>query len=289
MRGHSAKDKKGIGRWWNTISHHPLWAALIATLLAGGIAAHSGGVFGGGAPDAHSAARKSRNTKNQTRLLRVAFDQVAPGIYSVAFGNPISLPNPSEDWASLHRRGGVDVGESNFRLTLANQTAAPLTVTNIEAVVDGSAPAPTGALASVYTQGASLLEEFGVELTSDAIGTTAQFHRQEPTETSAGSPSVAPAFFHSHYIRVPPHDLYEAKVSVVSTVDRRVEYGFVVTGDSARGSFSYRLAPRFTIAQYAQKARTKFVHSYWWLPHALGGPCWIAPYEPTNGKEPRCP
>jgi len=179
------------------------------------------------------------------------------------------------------------VGESNFRLTLANQTAAPLTVTDIEAVVDGSKPAPTGALASVYTQGAALLEEFGVELTSDAVGTTAQFHRQEPNEIPAGSPSIAPAFFRNHYIRVPPHDIYEAKVSVVTTVDSRVEYGFVVTGDTARGSFSYHLPPRFIIARYAPKA--KFVHSYWWLPQPLGGPCWIVAYESSGGQEPRCP
>jgi len=93
MGGHSAKEKRGIARWWDTVSHHPLWSALIAALLAGGIAAHSNGVFGGSSPDAHSAVRKPSNAKSQTPPLHVTFDQVAPGIYSVAFGNPIG-PTP---------------------------------------------------------------------------------------------------------------------------------------------------------------------------------------------------
>jgi hypothetical protein len=42
-----AQEKEGIARWWDTISHHPLWAAIIATLIAAAIIAHSGAVFGG--------------------------------------------------------------------------------------------------------------------------------------------------------------------------------------------------------------------------------------------------
>jgi hypothetical protein len=288
MGGHSSQLKRRLARWWDAVSHHPLWAALIAALLAGGIAAHSDGVFGGDStPDTHGATRKPTDTKSQAHPLRVAFDQVAPVIYSVAFSSPTGLPSQSEEWASLHRRGAVDVGQSNFRLTLANQTSAPLTVTNIEAVVYGSKSAPTGTVASVFTQGSGTLEEFSVELASNAKGATAQFHRQEPTELPTESPSIAPAFFHSHYIRVPPHDIYEAAVSVITTVYGQVEYSFVVTGATASSGFSYHLAPRFAIARY--ESQSEFARSYWWLPKtSSGGPCWIAQYAPSDGQQPRC-
>jgi hypothetical protein len=287
MGDDSSKDKNAMAGWWDTVSHHPLWAGLIAILLAGAITAHFKGVFGGDTPNARSAAPKQSNTKSPPHPLHVEFRPAAPVLYSVAFSEPIGLPKPSEDWDSLHRRGAIDVGGSVLRLTLANQTPEPVTVTNIEAVVDGSAPAPTGTLASVYTQGASSLEEFSVELTSDVADTKAQFHRQEPNETLTESPSIAPYFFRNHYIRVPPHDLYEAKISVVSTPHDQVEYGFLITGETVGGSFSYHLTPHFKIVGSASS--TNFARHYWWLPQVSRGPCWIVPYTPSGGGEPRCP
>jgi hypothetical protein len=275
-------------RWWDTISHHPLWAALIAALLAGGIAAHSGGVFGGGASGAQSAVRTPHKSQTQTRPLRAAFVQVSPAIYEVAFNRPVSLPKSTEEWESLHTRGGVDVGESSFRLTLANQSNSPLTITNVHAVVYGSQSPPTTTLASVYTQGAALLEEFGVELTSATVGATAQFHKQEPGELQTMSPSIAPLFFQRHDITLAPGEIYEAKVQIIARVNDELEYGFVVMGNTANGGFSYQLTPHFKIASYGQQL-AKFQHSYWWLPQPLGGPCWIVPYESSNGQEPRCP
>lgn len=45
-----SSSKIGVARWWELISHHPLWSALIATLvgtlLAAFVAARSGSVFG---------------------------------------------------------------------------------------------------------------------------------------------------------------------------------------------------------------------------------------------------
>jgi hypothetical protein len=44
----SASGKRGLARWWARVSHHPLWAAVIAALLVAAIVAHSGGVFSSG-------------------------------------------------------------------------------------------------------------------------------------------------------------------------------------------------------------------------------------------------
>jgi hypothetical protein len=287
--GETSADKKtGAARWWDTISHHPLWAALIAALLAGGIAAHSGGVFDGGASNAQSVGHSPHKTQSQARPLRATFVQVAPVIYEIAFNRPISLPKSTEEWGSLHSRGGVDVGESNFRLTLANQTDSPLTVTGIQAVVYRSQSPPTTTLASVYTQGAALLEEFGVELTSAAVGATAQFHKQERGEIQTMAASIAPLFFRRHDITLASGEIYEAKVQVSARVNDELEYGFVVMGNTARSGFSYHLTPHFKIASYGQEL-AKFQHSYLWLPQPLGGPCWIVPYEPSDGQEPHCP
>ena len=72
-------------------------------------------------------------------------------------------------------------------------------------------------MASVYTQGAAGLEEFGAVLESDAVGTTAPFHRTE-RGVYTQDPSTAPIFFENHHIALVPNEIYEAKVAVVESV-----------------------------------------------------------------------
>lgn len=281
-----AQDKEGIARWWDTISHHPLWAAVIAALLTAAIVAHSGGVFGGGTSDAPTVVHTSRPAAGKTPPLRAIFQPVSPPIYEVAFDKPIALPKSSEQWESLHDRGGIDVGYSNFRLTLASQSGFPLTITNIEAVVYGSQSLPNNTLATLYTQGAVLLKEFGVELTSGATGATSPLHRVEKNETPTTSPAIAPVFFQKHDITLAPGEISEAKLEVIASVNEVLEYGFLVTGNSAHGGFSYRLTPHFKIASYDQTS-SKFEHAYWELSPPLGGPCWVLMGGASS--EPHCP
>jgi hypothetical protein len=277
-RGHTRR----IARWWDAISHHPLWATLIATvigtLLAGAVIAHLGGVFGGGSPSG------SHGTP-----LRAAVHQVSPGIYSVAFDHNVGLPSGPEQWGGLHRRGGIDAGQSELRLTLANRSDAPLTVNNIQAVVRHSRPRPAGALASVFTQGASAVQGLGILLNSDVPGAAAPLHRV-PNGEAFADPADAPLFFPSHDIALAPGEIYEARLAVVTQLQKELEYGFVISGNTAQGSFSYTSPSLFRITG-AHHGPNEYPHEYWRIESEHGAPgCWVLATNPEHLQHlPRCP
>jgi hypothetical protein len=278
---------------WDRISNNSLGVAIvggaIAALIAAAIAAHAGGVFGGGSSSDASSSNRSHTTNapsGAANPLRVVFRPVALKDYAVVFARDIGLPRASEQWESLHAQGGIDIGASAFRLTLANRSEAPLTVTNIEAVVRGSRSlVPTGALASVYTQGGASIEEFGAALKSEAIGATAPFHRVENDQT-VYDPSGSALFFQDHDIALAPNEVYEAKVEIVAYVANLLEYDFVVTGNTASGSLSYR-SPFFTIAGNGPTGARKYRHEYWMLPEPSGPQCWVRVSRAVT--YPRCP
>ena len=286
-------DKGRLARWWDDVSHHPLWAALIAALIAALVAAaiiaHSGGIFGGDFSAASSTSNSPSVSHHQVAALRVLFQPVAPELYMVAFDYDIGLPKDDEQWQGLHERGGVDLRNSNFRLTLADRSGQPLTVTNIEAVVYGASQPAIRSIASVYTQGAAGIEQFGVELDSEATGATSPFHRVE-NGVYTPTPFSAPLFFHDHNIALAPREIYEAKVAVADYESHKssfseLDYGFIITGNTASGPFTYR-SPHFKILGYPHTS-TVSAREYWELGEASGKPCWI----PANksGTEPQCP
>ena len=219
----------------------------------------------------------------------MVFQPVAPELYTVAFNSDIGLPNATEDWQGLHQRGGIDIRDSDFRVTLANRSGQPLTVTNIEAVVYGVSEPAIGSIALVYTQGAEGIEQFGVELDSEVRGVTSPLHRVENGEYTM-SASTAPVFFQSHHVALAPGEIYEAKVAVADAVSHEddfgeLEYGFIVTGNTAGGSISYR-SPHFKIIGYPHTSAST-VHEYWKLAEASGKPCWVP--ADKSGLEPQCP
>jgi hypothetical protein len=85
----NAASKDGVARWWETISHHPLWAAVIAALLAAVIAAHSGGIFGG------SPTAASPSTPSQTTSAPAAAVMLSPPDGIALIPKPIAdVPDP---------------------------------------------------------------------------------------------------------------------------------------------------------------------------------------------------
>lgn len=281
-------SKKGIADRWDNVSRHPLWAAVIAALIVAAIAAHSGGVFGGSSTASSSRTPRSKAaTSAVSEPLRVAFHPTAPTEYGVAFERDIGLPKTAEQWESLHNRGGIDVGASDYHFVLANSSGIPLTITDIEAVVRSSKPRPVGSLASVYSQGVESLEKFGVDLARDTKGATAPFHRIEIDSAQLTlDPASAPLFFPSHKIALAPNEIYEATVTLLAKIPDELEYGFVITGNTARGSFTSH-TPSFLIVGYARYGEPGYGHEYWMLPESSGHTCWV----PANksGGFPRCP
>jgi hypothetical protein len=86
----NASSKDDVARWWETISHHPLWAAVIAALLAAAIAAHSGGIFGGSSPTASSST-----PSHATSALPAAAVMLSPALGIAVIPKPITdVPEP---------------------------------------------------------------------------------------------------------------------------------------------------------------------------------------------------
>ncbi len=184
----------------------------------------------------------------------------------------------------LHARGGIDVTLSKFRLTLANTSSAPITITDIEAVVTASQPRPMGSEARVYTQGTEGLEEFGVLLRDTTSGSRFAFHHT-PHGEMVEDAETGPPFFTNHDISLAPNAIYEAKVAVQIEVSREVEYGFVIRGNTAQHSFTYRPQAQFKIVGFNPHL-LEVAHLYWQLPRASGSSCWIHAYAKY---EPACP
>jgi hypothetical protein len=275
--------KKGIAHWWDIISHHPMWAALIAALLAAAIIAHSGNVFSNSSP----TSQPTDHPATSGHPLRVVFQPVASELFSIAFDHDIGVPKASEGWLALHARGGIDVGVSDFRLTLADQSGVPLTVTNIEAVVRRARPAPDKSLAYVYTQGAGTLEGFAVELGSEMENATALVHRygeQSPTNGPVGNVITETApFFRNHTITLAPHEIYEAKLEVTTSHQNELEYDFVLSGNTSNHHIVYRTG-YFRISGWGQ-GFSHYPNRYFTLPPHPGN-CWA---RVTKSFAPRCP
>lgn len=72
--------------------------------------------------------------------LRFSVRPSAPDLLHVAFRKQIPQPSAREGWGELRRRGGIDVGDSRFHLTLANESSEPISVLNVHAEVLGSKP-----------------------------------------------------------------------------------------------------------------------------------------------------
>jgi hypothetical protein len=272
-----------LSRWWDAISHHPLWAAVIATLLAATIVAHSGGVFSDAGTSPESPSRNVRGEDGQP--LRVVWTPEAPQNFAVLFNRYIPVPRESEAWQGLHARGGVDVTLSKFRLTLANTSNVPITITDVEAIITAAQPRPVGSEARVYTQGTEGLEEFGVLLRDTTPGSRSAFHHTPHGEVVEDA-ETGPPFFTNHDISLAPSQIYEAKVAVQIEVSREVEYGFIIRGNTARRSFTDRPRARFRIVGFNPHL-FEVAHLYWQLPRRSGSSCWIHAY---NAKyEPACP
>ncbi len=270
---------------WEKVSQHPLWAAVLAALIAAAIIAHAGGLFTPAAqttPPSIAAVRHPPVTKSP---LRVAFTPVAPPLFATAFARTIGVPSSSEGWEALHHRGGIDVGESDFRLTLANRSAAPLTITNLEAIVRSATPAPVATLAAMFTQGAAQIEEFSAELANATVGAHSPLHRERSDEGSM-DPNTSPRFFTNHIIALKPGEIYEAKLAVISHVHRDLGYRWLIAGNSAAGGFSEESSTTFHIA--GTQSAHKYAREYWLIPKPRESFCWIAAHK-FGSDLPVCP
>lgn len=260
------------GRLWEKASNNPIVAGIVAGTVAtviGTLAVVY--LTGGGQKRLEIAAASSKSP------LRVDVQPKPLQFFDIAFDHNIGVPAPSESWASLHKRGGIDNVASRFELALANRSPAPLTVTNIEAVVLKSWPAPSAWDGSQFSQGGEGLAQFSAWLTSATPRTGVPLSQGD----SGGTKLNGPPYFETHYISLQPGEIYQAAISIISTVDdRELEYGFVISGNTAASPFTVTTTPKLLITR---RSGPSYAHSYL---HISGRDnaedCWI-PETPDLG------
>jgi hypothetical protein len=276
-----SKARQAVGRLWEKVvrlwdkaSNNQIVAATIAGVAVIAIVALYVDLKGGGQKRVVIAAASSKSP------LRVEVQAKPLQFFDIAFDHDIGVPAANEGWASLHARGGVDNVKSFFELTLANRSTTPLTVTNIEAVVRKSRPAPIAWDGSQASQGGSGLEQFSAWLTSATPGTGVPVSQSG----SGGTKLNGPPYFETNYISLRPGEIYQAAISIVSTVEgRELEYDFAISGNTAASPFTVTTSPSLLITR-----QPDYAHSYLHVSgRGNGENCWMAE-TPSLGL-PHCP
>lgn len=169
--------------------------------------------------------------------LRIAIASIEPALTSLAFPVDIGLPGDGIGWSQLRHSGGVDVYSSQLRVTLANRSRSPLTITDVHLELIASSAPPRGAYFYTFTQGDENLEPFVAELSSTKPGAVSKLYRIEQGGPWSGEGTPKASFFDRHFISLAPGEIYEAKLSVTTQIPRLLEYRLTVAGSTAAGEF----------------------------------------------------
>jgi hypothetical protein len=271
------KAQHAVDRLWEKASNNQIVAGIVATVVGALLVAHL--LAGGDQKPLEIAAASSKSP------LRVDVQSKPLPFFDVAFGHNIGMPAPNEGWASLRARGGVDNVNSLFELTLANRSATPLTVTNIEAVVLKSRPAPIAWDGFQFSQGSNGLAQFSAWLTSATPRTGVPVSQSG----SGGAKLNGPPYFETHYISLRPGEIYQAAISITSTVEgRELEYDFVISGNTAASPFTVTTSPSLLITR---RPIPYYTHRYLHLSgRGNAEDCWMVETPNlTNHGLPHCP
>jgi hypothetical protein len=202
------------------------------------------------------------STGSAATLPVVRTSVVEPAAWQVAFPTDIGLPSAGTQWAQLHARGGIDLRQTDARLTLSNPSRSSMTITDIRPQIVDATKAPAASIAFASLQGETELRRFVTELDSQAIGSTAPLlavpaHR-------AGFPAGAPPWFERHYITLAPGEIYEAKVSVITGLPVAAHFRFVISGNSPKGAFTVRTHSPLVVSGlgWDQDFKAHYAHRY---------------------------
>jgi hypothetical protein len=183
------------------------------------------------AGDSHAGSPRARIA---VAPLRYRFTHMPVHFFRFEFDRDIGLPSETTDWRRLLHEGGVEVGVSAYRLTLANRSSTPLTITDIRPEVTASRRVASGSVAYRQSQESVPLTHFEVWLSSARTGSSG--HLRDLTVAT-----IKPrAYFRDHYISLAPGELYEATIRVVTTVQAQLTYRWVLDGSTPRGDFTIR-------------------------------------------------
>ncbi|HEX7280115.1 MAG TPA: hypothetical protein VF255_10895, partial [Solirubrobacterales bacterium] len=194
--------------------------------------------------------------------LRLDLRPTAPDLFHLAFEREIPLPRSGEGWAELRRRGGIDIGDSRFRLILANEGPRPISVLSVKAEVLGSEPMPRGTETHVYTQGDEGIDSFLALLPDGEEGSSAPVYASGDRVLSREELETKTPFFESSYVLLRPGEVYPADLTIQADTPRTIEYRLVAEGESADERFVVRSRPYRLVGDFEDPYQKRFARYY---------------------------
>jgi hypothetical protein len=172
--------------------------------------------------------------------LEFSMRQVPRELFHLAFYKPIPLPRPKEDSSQLRRRGGVEVGEDNFRMILADRGTEPISVLSVRLEVLGSAPRPEGTMAYEFSQGAEGVGHLTATIARARRGAIAHLYESSRAPSDPAQRKTTPPYFETTYILLRPGEAYPGSLTVRAEPHRLIHFRFVAEGRSAGHRFVRR-------------------------------------------------
>jgi hypothetical protein len=196
------------------------------------------------------------------RGLRLGLRQTAPELFAVAFSKPIPWPSAREGWSDLHRRGGIDVHDSHFRLILANESPAPISVLSVNAEVVGSKPLPHGTYAWRYSQGDEGVGKLVTLLPNGRRGSVAKTYPGADQVIDPETLSTKTPFFETKYILLQPGEVYPATLTVQAEISKTIRYRLTAEGESANRHFVVRSPTYQIVGRFEDPEQLLFARYY---------------------------
>jgi hypothetical protein len=194
--------------------------------------------------------------------LRFSLRPTAPELFHVVFHEPIPWPSAEDDWAELHRRGGIDVGDSHFNLILANESSTPISVLSIRAEVVGSEPMPRGTDTWRYSQGEEGVGKLVTLLPNAQRGSIGRMYENTGQVFGRESLSKRSPYFQSKYILLKPGEVYPATLTVLADTRRTISYRLTAEGESANHHFVAHSPVYQLVGRFEDPYQRLFAHYY---------------------------
>lgn len=255
---HPPKPPSRLERFkaWVTANLGPLIVGILV-VLAGALVASSREP---GEPGRIRAVQLFRPAADSP--VRIGTRLVEPELFTIAFATDIGVPEDGIGWRELLAKGGIDVYRSGVRLTLANTTNRPVTVTDVQIRVVASREARLGSLAYEYSQGGEELPRFSATIESSAPGSATPLVLSDPGGTR---PDESDSYFSKNYLELAPGEIYEAAISIEAPLEEPTEisYELVASGSTAERFFTTTGATKHRVSSArAAEGEKPYAHEY---------------------------
>ena len=226
--------------------------------------------------------------------LSLSLQPTKPEFLHLAFYKQIPLPKPNEGWSRLRQRGGIAVGDSNFRMILANRGTEPISVLSVRVEVLESKPRPRGTLAYRFSQGEEGIGQLAAAIDQVHPHAVARLYKSSAAVFERTARKKMAPYFQTTYILLRPGEAYPAVLSVSAESNRLVRFRLIAEGRSAGQTFVSRSPIYSLVGRSGAPSDERYARTY-----AVGqfpGLCTTTPESPwydarylySNGGKP-CP